>query len=35
VREVIADGPGQMPAGLLSGNAAAAVAAYVAAATGG
>ncbi|HLX32732.1 MAG TPA: cytochrome c [Gaiellaceae bacterium] len=35
IREVIADGPGQMPAGLLSGNAAAAVAAYIAAATGG
>jgi mono/diheme cytochrome c family protein len=35
VRETIADGPALMPAGLLSGRAAAAVAAYVAAATGG
>ena len=35
VREVIADGPGQMPAELYSGRDAAAVAAYVAAATGG
>jgi len=35
VRETIADGPGLMPAELLSGRAAAAVAAYVAAATGG
>ena len=35
VRETIADGPGQMPAALLSGSAATAVAAYVAAATGG
>ena len=33
VREVIADGPGGMPAGILSGVDAAAVAAYVAAAT--
>ncbi len=33
VREVIADGPGGMPAGLLSGERAAEVAAYVAAAT--
>ncbi len=33
VQETIADGPGGMPAGLLSGNAAAEVAAYVAAAT--
>lgn len=34
VRETIADGPGMMPAQLLSGRQAAAVAAYVAAATG-
>lgn len=33
VREVIADGPGQMPAGLVQGHAADEVAAYVAAAT--
>ena len=33
VREVIADGPGGMPAGLFSGERAAEVAAYVAAAT--
>jgi mono/diheme cytochrome c family protein len=35
VREIVADGPGQMPAGLLGGRAADAVAAYVAAATNG
>jgi cytochrome c6 len=35
VLETIADGPGTMPAALLGGRAAAAVAAYVAAATGG
>ncbi|MGH3009556.1 MAG: c-type cytochrome [Gaiellaceae bacterium] len=35
VRETIADGPGLMPAALLTGTAADAVAAYVAAATGG
>jgi len=33
VQETIADGPGQMPAGIVTGTAAAAVAAYVAAAT--
>ena len=33
VEETIADGPGEMPAGLLTGRAAAQVAAYVAAAT--
>jgi mono/diheme cytochrome c family protein len=33
VRETIADGPGMMPAGLVTGRAAEAVAAYVAAAT--
>jgi cytochrome c6 len=35
VRETIADGPATMPAALLRGRAAASVAAYVAAATGG
>ncbi len=35
VREVVADGPGLMPSGLFTGRDADAVAAYVAAATGG
>jgi len=35
VRETITDGPGEMPADLVTGRAAAAVAAYVAAASGG